>query len=368
MKSHPIVRGSVVFLSFVLAVAPFANGGSPGSFIGSLNSLTQVASTVPRNGDVNPYGVAVVPKSTGALVEGHILVSNFNNRKNLQGTGTTIMDISPDGTVAVFADINTKRLPGACPGGVGLTTALAVLSSGWVIVGSLPTTDGTAATAGAGCLIVLNSSGQVVETLSGSPINGPWDMTAFDGGDSAQLFVTNVLNGTVAANGSVVNEGTVARIDLSVPESGAPTEVSRVVIGSGFAERSDPNALVIGPTGVGLGGDGTLYVADTLNNRVAAIPKAMTRVTSAGTGATVSSGGALNGPLGLAVAPNGNILTTNGGDGNLVETSPNGKQLAIKGIDLSGQGAGTLFGIAVARGGSGVYFVDDGNNTLDILE
>src|SRR6201981_2832662 len=164
-----------------------------GSFTGSLNTVTRINSTVPSNGDVNPYGVAVVPRSRGTLVKGHILISNFNNSANLQGTGTTIMDIAPDGTVQVFAHINADNLPGPCPGGVGLTTALVVLRSGWVIVGSLPTKDGTAATAKAGCLIVLNRFGQPVETFSGGQINGPWDMTALDLGQAAVLFVTNVL-------------------------------------------------------------------------------------------------------------------------------------------------------------------------------
>lgn len=75
---------------------------------------------------------------------------------------------------------------------------------------------------------------------------------------------------------------------------------------------------MIGPTGVALGHDDVLYVADTLANRIAAIPHALFRSTDAGTGTTVSAGGALNAPLGLAVAGNGHILTTNGGDGNMV--------------------------------------------------
>jgi hypothetical protein len=36
-------------------------------------------------------------------------------------------------------------------------------------------------------------------------------------------------------------------------------------------------------------------------------------------------------------------------------------------IDTSGAGAGTLFGLAVKPGGKGIYFVDDGDNTLDLL-
>jgi hypothetical protein len=93
-------------------------------------------------------------------------------------------------------------------------------------------------------------------------------------------------------------------------------------IGSGFAERTDPAALVIGPTGVGLARDGTLYVADILNNRIAA-------------------NGAIVGPLGLAIAPNG-------GNGNLVETTPGGRQVAVTALDTQGSppGAGALFGLA----------------------
>ena len=54
----------------------------------------------------------------------------------------------------------------------------------------------------------------MVETISGNLINGPWDMTALDMDSTADLFVTNVLNGTVAGKGNVVNEGTVVRINL----------------------------------------------------------------------------------------------------------------------------------------------------------
>jgi hypothetical protein len=366
-----------IFLKRVTLFAALLGLGSTsvlafqGSFTGPLN-VSPVASTVPANGDVNPYGVAVVPRSRGSLVKDHILVSNFNNSANLQGTGTTIMDIAPGGTVKVFAQIDATKLPGPCPGGVGLTTALAVLRSGWVIVGSLPTTDGTAATAQAGCLLVLNSNGRVVETLSGSrngvAINGPWDMTAFDGEELAALFVSNVLNGTIAGNGNVVNRGTVVRIVLSLDDDSSPRELFRSVVGSGFPERTDPAALVIGPTGLGLGWDGTLYVADTLGNRIAAIPNALLRHGTGGTGRTVSSAHGLNGPLGLAIAPNGNILVVNSGDGNLVEMMPSGHQFPVKPIDTSGQGAGTLFGLAVRRDGHGVYFVDDGDNTLDLLD
>jgi hypothetical protein len=328
-------------------------------------TINPVASTVPLNGDINPYGVAIVPKNRGNLIKGHVLISNFNNSGNLQGTGSTIVQISPQGSVSQFAQISAASLPGACPGGVGLTTALVVLRSGWVIVGSLPTTNGQAPTAQAGCLIVLDSAGKVVETISNSMINGPWDMTARDDGHDAVLFLTNVLNNTTA---TTTNTATVLRIVLDVSRKAVPTVDSMTVIGSGFPVRTDPNALVIGPTGVGLGDGDILYVADTLGNRIAAIPNAVRRQTSAGTGTTVTQGGALNGPLGLAIGPFDTIATVNSQDGNLVFTTPLGNQFFTKQLDNSGNppGAGALFGLAF--GEDGLYFVDDATNMLNILQ
>jgi len=339
------------------------------AFLDHFNTVDLIASTVPANGDVNPYGIAVIPHSDGMLTRGNILISNFNNAKNLQGTGTTIVQVSPQGAVTLFAQIDAASLGNECPGGVGLTTALVVLRRGWVIVGSLPTSDGSSATAGPGCLIVLNSAGQVVETFMGAGINGPWDMTALDKEDQALLFVTNVLNGDVTQGSPhVVNQGTVLRLLVDVPRSGMgmPTLVSTTEIGSGFAETADPGALVIGPTGVGLGSDGTLYVADSLNNRIAAIPDAVARMTTANTGTDVSTGGALNDPLGLLVAPNGDIVTANGLDGNLVEITPQGNQVAVDTVETA-TGAGSLFGIAIGNAQRGLYFVDDGDNTSKVF-
>lgn len=377
----PVVSGSrakwqglvvtIVAVAWIAAAAQPA-AATPSGFVGGFNNVMTVASTVPKNGDVNPYGVAVAPVTTGSLVRGDVLVSNFNNHRNLQGTGTTIDEVSPTGDVSLFASLDPNKLPGACPGGLGLTTALVALKSGWVIVGSLPTKNGSSATAQAGCLLVLDSSGKPVETITGPLVNGPWDMTALDNGGTADLFVTNVLNGTVAASPKTVDEGTVVRIDLKNLSGVKPTISSETTIGEGFAERTDPAALVVGPTGLGLASDGTLYVADSAANRIAAIGDAATTGTASNGGATVSSDGALNDPLGLAVAPTGDILTANGGDGNLVETTPAGDQVAVKMLDNSPappgpNGNGTLFGIAVAPGGAGVYFVDDGTNTLNLL-
>lgn len=361
-RSLPLAAAATL----ALAAAPVCAHAAM-SYLGGFSTLTSVTSTVPPNGDVNPYGIVTVPRSVGALHRGNLLISNFNNSMNLQGTGTTIDQITPGGTLSVFAQLKASTVMGTCPGGLGLTTALVALRSGFVIVGSLPTQDGMSATAQAGCLIVLNSSGRVVETLFGGPINGPWDMTAVDRGDLATLFVSNVLNGTVAGGGNTVNRGTVVRIGLRIGHRSTPRVVSTRVIGTGFAERTDPAALVIGPTGLALGrghGHDILYVADTVNSRIAAIPDALRRDRPLRDGGiTVSSGQGLNAPLGLALAPNGDIITANGGDGNLVETGPSGRQVATSTVDSTG--AGALFGL-IARP-AGVYFVDDADNTLRLL-
>ena len=351
-------------LALTLLAATAARAAT--SFIAPLNNITTLSSTVPSNGDVNPYGVARVPVTMGKLNQGSFLISNFNDSANLQGTGTTIVQISPSGSFSQFARIHANQV--SCPGGIGLTTALVALRSGFVVVGSLPTTDGTSATAGAGCLIVLDSKGRVVTTFAGGDINGPWDMIAADFGDSAALFVTNVLNGTVAANGALVNQGTVVRLWLDLDDA-TPELRSSTVIASGLPERTDPAALVIGPTGVAFDRQsGTLYVADSLDNRIAAVPSALTRSTSAGTGTTVSSGGSLNDPLGLTLTPNRTLVAANGDDGNLVEVDPStGTQLATKLVDNTGTppGSGALFGLTATD--AGVFFVDDASNTFNLL-
>jgi hypothetical protein len=359
-------------IAAVLACAALTPGvssayGNPfdRSFIGHFATFSTVGSTVPANGDLNPYGVVVVPATAGALVRGDVLVSNFNDSENLQGTGTTLVQLAPSGNLSLFAQIDPATLPGPCPGGVGLTTALAILPGGYVVVGSLPTANGKAATAQAGCLIVLDSSGHVVRTIAGEDINGPWDMTAVSAGPLTALFVTNVLNGTVASGEEPTDGGTVVRLVLFTPPGHAPTVLSERVVATGFPERTSEEALVVGPTGVGLGPFGTLYVADTQGNRIAAVPDALFRGTPVGGGGvTVAAGGLLNAPLGLAIAPNGDVLSTNGGDGNLVETTPRGAEL--RAFDTEA-GAGGLFGLAVAPFGQGVYLVNDAENTLDLL-
>jgi hypothetical protein len=273
-----VAIGSLGVLALPSAAGASSAGASSGSptggftpFLDTLHTVTNVGSTVPGNGDLNPYGIATVPYSVGKLVKNSTLISNFNAKSNLQGTGTTIVQMSRSGQLSLFARLH-GALPGACPGGVGLTTALTILQGGYVVVGSLPVTDGGTGTPEAGCLIVLSPEGVPVETWSGSLINGPWDLTSVQVPGFAEIFVTNVLNGTVAGGGNVVDQGTVVRLLIALPKGSAPALLQEAVIGTGFDEQLNSSAVVLGPTGVALGADGTLYVADTVNNRIASIP------------------------------------------------------------------------------------------------
>jgi plastocyanin len=358
--------------SAAASTAATTSSASSGPFLAKFTNINKVASTVPANGDINPYGIVIVPTSVGKLQAGQMLISNFNAKEsakeNGQGTGTTIVQVSRTGKLSPFATINAKTLPGPCPGGVGLTTALNTLPGGYVVVGSLPTTNGKTATAKYGCMIVLDSSGKAVSTISGTNIQGPWDSTAVSEGSKTTLFVANALNGGAAKGVHTIDNSNVVRIVLESGEGQPPKVTSETVIANGIPWVNSAEALVLGPTGLALASNGTLYVASTDGNKIFAISEAMTRTTPAAKGGTVlTEGGHLKEPLGMVLAPNGNIITSNGGDGNMVETTPAGQQVAVQTADKK-TGAGSLFGFVIAPEGKGIYFVDDGENTLNLLD
>jgi hypothetical protein len=347
---------------------PAAAAHAPTSFLSQLRSEQQIASTVPANGDVNPYGIAIVQSSAGKLIAGNTLVSNYNSKSNVQGTGTTLVQVSPGGSLKLFA--NLAKLPAglSCPGGVGLTTALGILPGGWVVVGSLPTTAGGALPSAnpAGCLIVVNDQGTPVKTISNKNIAGPWDMAVKSTATSAEVFISNALGGNTSTDHGVPVTGncTVVRVDFALSATAPPTVTSTTVVGTHYPWKANKTALVLAPTGLALGSNGTLYVDNTLTNTISAIPQALTRTTAlAATATTIAVGGALNEPLGMTLAPNGDLVVVNGNDGNAVEFSPAGKQLFTK--TLIKNGAGDLFGITTTSAG-GLLAVNDSKNAIDI--
>jgi hypothetical protein len=330
-----------------------------------------LTSTVPANGDQNPYAIVIAPVSAGKIQKDEVLVDNFNDRNNLQGLGTTIVKYNmASKQLTLFAAI-PRNLP-ECPGGVGLTTAMTMLKSGWVIVGSLPSQDGTTRTKGQGCLIVLDSQGKVTSVIAGPNINGPWgNMAVIDNGTTATLFVSNTGFDVGPPDGEppVIEKATILRLDLSIPNGKPPVVTKQTVIGQGFGEQADKDVFIIGPTGLALGSNGTLYVSDALANRIAAIPNAATRTDSAGIGDTVTKDGFLKRPLAMAMTPQGHLIVTNGLNGQAVEIDPaSGTQLYARWIDAnkaqSPPGSGDLFGIAMLPSGDGFIYVEDEVNTL----
>jgi hypothetical protein len=315
-------------------------------------------STVPPNGDVNPYGVAFVPLilSTGVLRPNDILVSNFNNSQNLQGTGTTIVRVTPTGQVSQF-------FQGQAP---GLTAALGVLSDGIVIVGSLPTTDGTSATVQAGGLVVIDHSGNQLGFIQNPAINGPWGMAISDSNNGfAQIFVSNVLAGTVV------------RLDVSYSADGETLNVLAITtIGDSFSHRTDPAALVLGPSGLFYDSyHDTLYVASSTDNAVYTLTGAGAATSSLGSGNQLFQDLTnLHGPIDITAAPNGHLLIANSDGSNanpnlpseLTEYTFDGQLVSQYSVDPNNGGAFGLNALPVSWNTVRMAAVDDNQNTLNL--
>jgi hypothetical protein len=342
------------------ALAPIVTGGARAQqFIPEII----ISSTVPPkpHADLNPYGVAFVPSNFptgGVIAPGDILVSNFNDPKNVQGTGRTIIKLTPNGVVAppmAASSFFTSKL-------VGLTTALGVLQRGFVVVGNLPNSSGTLSP---GSLQFIDLNGHMVKTLVDSLIDGPWDLTIDDDPVHPTIYVSNVLNGTVV------------RLNLTLSDK-AVTLNSRTTIAAGYMFVPNAAALVLGPTG--LAHDRTsdiLYVASTADNAIFAIPSASTTSPSnPGTGTMIAQGGQLRGPLALVLAPNGNLVTCNGDAVNADPTQPSEIVELTKLGQFVGQfnvdaGQGGAFGIAitVVNGATArLAFVDDNANDIIVID
>jgi hypothetical protein len=357
-RGNKRARPNALIATMLLAAAPaIALAQWSGSDDPFLPSPVTTVSTVPANGDVNPYGVAFVPTNfetgSGPLKHGDILVSNFNNSVNLQGTGTTIVRVPKSGSPSLFFQGKT---------GLGLSTALGTLQYGFVVVGNAPTTDGSSATAQPGSLLVINSQGKLIQTIANAWIQYPWDMALVDQGDRAIAFVTNALNGTVS------------RLDFKVSSSGL-TMLSAKTIASGYVHRGDPAALFVAPTGMVYDANrDRLYVASTGDNAVFAVSDAASTQSDKGQGVVVYQDNThLHGALGLAEAPNGHLLVTNNDTINsdpnqpseIVEFAKDGNFVKEVSVD---PGQGGSFGLAVSSTNDQAILaaVDDNAATLII--
>jgi hypothetical protein len=285
-----------------------------------------VLSTIPPTGpaELNPYGVAFAPANfptTGTLQPGDLLVANFNDPANTQGTGTTIVRITPTGQRSTF--FTSAQL--------GLDEGLAVLQSGFVVVANVPLVNNTP---GQGALQILDSNGNLVKTITDAKLlNGPWGLAVNDQGDKVQIFVSTVSTGVTpitTPNPPATANGTVARIDLAI-QNGTPVVQDIVQIASGYANRSDNAAFVVGPAGLAFDPrTGTLYVASeaeqingTEAGTIFAVPNASTTSGDHGKGTVVFADAThMHGPLGMVLAPNGNLIVANNDSVNIDTNQP----------------------------------------------
>jgi hypothetical protein len=314
-------------------------------------------STIPANGNVNPYGVAFVPPSVtpppqASFAPGDVLVSNFNNAENLQGTGTTILRVTPGGQTSLFFQGDSNHR--------GLSTALAVLREGLVVAGSAPTFDGTCATAQPGSLLIISPYGQLLQTLTDEDIDFPWDMTVY-----------NPSNGKFSAFVSNAMTGNVVRFDMAI-QNGQVQIINKAVIGS-FQHRCDPAVLFISPTGLVYDQNkDVLYVSSSSENGVFAISNALERSSDAGSGSVVYLDQKhLHGALAMTMAPDGHLLVSNSDGLNqdpnqpseIVEFTVDGRFVKELSMDPN---LGGSFGLNVYPGQFNTNFaaVDDDQNTL----
>jgi hypothetical protein len=197
-------------------------------------------------------------------------------------------------------------------------------------------------------------------------VNGPWDLAIIDDlGTTAKIFVSNVLSGTVV------------RLDVSVGLSNVtvsnPTEIA-----DGYKFGLNASAFVVGPTGLAYDSvNDVLYVASTADNAIFAVPQAGSRTSplpppNPPTGAVIFQDNQLRGPLALALAPNGDLITSNGDAVNanvdqpseIVEFTKDGLFIGQLSIDRA---PGAAFGIAivpVSANTARIALVNDDDNTI----
>jgi hypothetical protein len=354
-----LVAIGIVFLS--LAASPFALAHSK-----STPFIPAQGSTSPSNGDLNPYGLAVVPKGFPSTVHpGQLLVANFNDALpapgGTQGDGSTIVIINPATAQQTGVFFQGKlQAPRALKGQPpGFTNALGIVKAGFVFAGSVTSN------AQSGGLLVIDSTGKLVtQILDGT--NGPWGLAINNQGkEAAQLFISNVLDGTVT------------RISVSF-KSGFKTVGTPVTIGSGYLFGPDSLGLVVGPAGLAYDASkDILYVASEDDNQIFAIADASTLTSTAGKGTLVFSDSSLHGPLGLMIAPNGNLVTANAdpaahaapngaNPSELVEFTTSGKFVRQFSIDPN---QGSAFAILNLPAGNAHQFayVDDFLSVLNIM-
>lgn len=325
------------------------------SVLAQLHQATTIGSTVdPTNGDQNPYGLDIARITKGKLTAGDLVVSNFNDAANVQGTGTSI--------IALHA------MPGSKPRHIIASSLL----RGPTELTIDPDDNIFNAVFVAQRVLIYNASGGFEAALNG-PWNKPFGITyALLGGVNGQRAFYESNAGPT---------GSIVRINRDRDGD----SFSFQTIARGFPVNGGVPGTELGPSGLQY--DNTrdrLYIVDGTNctayyfEHASTIPANAIVVNPGGktfSGLFASrahvlfSGAPLNGPISSALLFNGNLVIGNttepNGMNNMVEISPVGKVLDVKNVDTGAGGA--IFGM-VASGTSvsdtKLYFNDDNANAV----
>ncbi len=318
-----------------------------------------VASLIAPNGDRDPFGIAVVPLTSGQLMAGNVLVAEFGDQNGTVGAGTTILQVNPStGTTSVFF----QGGPVAGPVGIAINPA----NDGVWIGDYGRAADGTAAND-----LLIAPTGQLIatftdaSTMNAASILGVWGQGVSSANGTISFYYGNAGNATTGTGG-----GDVWRLTPhpAGPVNGQPVNstYAQIATGQGQTPAGGNAATAAGPQGYAFAPDGTLYEANDADNALYAIPGAAT-ATGPVQVQTVYRGPKLQSPENVVIDPtNDNLLVANANDNRLVEITPGGKVLAS--VDLARhQAAGALFGLAIGTNAAGQQVLYYGNSDTDTL-
>jgi DNA-binding beta-propeller fold protein YncE len=140
--------------------------------------------------------------------------------------------------------------------------------------------------------------------------------------------------------------------------------------GSKGTGSSAPAGELNMPTGIAVSPDGsTLWVADTLNNRVQSLSLSSGTWNTPIYQLTGTKAGHFLTPWGVTVAPDGNIWVSDTGNNRIVSMTPGGTLIfSATGATMGVPGNQTIFPFAIAFDGAGNIFMSDvWNNRVLVL-
>lgn len=347
-------NGTVYFTTQYDGIFAFANNGTPFTTPpADIYSVSVTGSKVlALDTKGNAYVVASIRQSsTGNYVDtlGRVSINNLSVPASPVGTasttGTTVdvmddgVDCSSNPTLTITTAENgaaSSEFSGATSG----ACAPELFGSYFpVTITAIPTNVGERS-----ALLTATDSSSNTGTAIASTV-GQGALVTLDQGNTPTAYT-----GFTSPAGISVN----ATGDLFVADAGA-NKVDEIAAGTMTAIGSGFNS----PSGTALDANGDLYIADTGNNQIVEItsPGSPTAVQSTAVASTLSIGGTtLNGPTGLAMGPDGVLYIADTGNNRVVTYSPENNLAGVRTTGLSiplGIAVDAADNLYVANEGSG---------------